>query len=335
MKSKHINLALFVPHLGCPRQCVFCNQNQITGKGQRLTPKDVDMAVEASALGPPVEGEVREIAFFGGSFTAIEEDYMISLLETASKHIKSGLFTGIRISTRPDAVNYDICKLLREYGVSSVELGAQSMDDEVLSLNKRGHRARDVEKAVRVLQDFSFEVGLQMMTGLYGSSFEESQSTAEKLIELKAKTVRIYPTLVLKGTELEHLYAAGLYEPQSLDDAVDLCSNLLLLFHGAGVDVIRLGLHSGGLPDGYIAGPYHPAFRELCESAVYLRLARQALKDMKATSGSFTLTVNPRFLSQMIGQDRRNLTSLNKDGYDCKVRPGERLRKYEVSIDMI
>ncbi|HOO26624.1 MAG TPA: radical SAM protein, partial [Clostridiales bacterium] len=316
MKSKHINLALFVPQLGCPRQCVFCNQRQITGKVRMLEPEDIDKAVKASALASPDEGEVREIAFFGGSFTAIDREYMVSLLEAASKYVNSGLFTGIRISTRPDAVDAEVCKILKKYSVSSVELGAQSMDDGVLSLNKRGHRACDVEKAVGILKDFSFEIGLQMMTGLYGSDCEESLFTARKLIDLKPKTVRIYPTLVLKGTELEDLYSRGLYKPQSLEDAVNLCSKLLLLFYEADIDVIRLGLHSGGLPDGYVAGPYHPAFRELCESKVYLQVARQAFKDLKAEPGSFCLRVNPRFISQMVGQGRSNLTSLKSEGYE-------------------
>ena len=332
---KHMNVALFVPHEGCPRQCSFCNQRSISGKSLRLTDNDVDLAVKtAYGYKATAAGFKREIAFFGGSFTAIDRGYMIDLLEAASKYIDGKHFTGIRISTRPDAVNREICDILKHYGVTAIELGAQSMDDNVLMLNRRGHTAKNVVDASALIADCGFELGLQMMTGLYDSSNEESMATAKKIVSLKPKTVRIYPTVVLQGTHLAELLAAGEYKTQSLDEAVFLCAELLELFFHEGIEVIRLGLHSGGnVEDDYIAGPYHPAFRELCESEIYLQKARLALTKAKIEDGAIMLFVAENAISQMIGQKRANLAALKAEGYDCKVMPSSGLNKYQVSVE--
>lgn len=331
-----MNVALFVPHEGCPRQCSFCNQRSISGKSRRLTAYDVERAVKtAYGFKPDDSGFKREIAFFGGSFTAINREYMLELLEAASKHIDGRHFTGIRVSTRPDAVNTEICEILKYYGVTAVELGAQSMDDRVLALNSRGHTVKDVADASELIKDCGFDLGLQMMTGLYGSSPEESVATANKIIELNPKTVRIYPTVVLRGTPLAVLLESGKYAPQPLDEAVSLCASLLEMFFNADIEVIRLGLHSGGdIEDGYIAGPYHPAFRELCEGEIYFRKAKQALKTAEIYGGEAKLFVAENAVSQMTGQKRANLTSLKADGYECKVFPLPGLKKYEVSAGL-
>ena len=197
---------------------------------------------------------------------------MITLLERAKMYIDKGLFAGIRISTRPDCISREILDILKLYGVTSIELGCQSMSDEVLKLNNRGHSSDDVIESAKLIKDYGFELGVQMMTGLYGDSRCTAIKTAERLIALKPDTARIYPTVVLENTELERLYRSGEYKPQTVDEAADICSELLLMFHNADIRVIRVGLHSGGnVEDGFVAGAYHPAFREICESRIYLR----------------------------------------------------------------
>ena len=266
---KHINIALFVPDEGCPHRCSFCNQKTISGKTKRLEIKDIDSAVKTAL--ESADCNKGEIAFFGGSFTAIDKDYMISLLQRAKMYIDKGLFAGIRISTRPDCINEEILDILKFYGVTSIELGCQSMSDEVLRLNERGHSAEDVINSARLIKKYGFELGVQMMTGLYGDSDEESVRTAEKLIALEPDTARIYPTVVLENTRLCELYKKGEYIPQTPDEAADLCAKLIMMFHKADIRVIRVGLHSGGnVEEGYVAGAYHPAFREIAESRIYL-----------------------------------------------------------------
>jgi len=322
---KHINVAVFVPHCGCPNQCTFCNQRAISGATSPTTPEDVIKAVEIAL--PKADKETSEIAFFGGSFTAIDKDYMISLLSAAYPYIKNGHFKGIRISTRPDCIDEETLDILKSYGVTSIELGAQSMNDNVLLLNKRGHTADDVIKASKLISSYGFELGLQMMTGMYMSSDADDISTAEKIIELKPRTVRIYPTVVLKGTELENLFLEKKYTPPTLDDSVNLCAKLLKMFYDNGIKVIRLGLHSGGdVDENFVAGIFHPAFRELCESRIYLDTITKTLKDQ----GRYTVFVRPSEISKMIGQKKANLNYLLSKGYDVTVRPDDSLPIYKI-----
>lgn len=328
---KHVNVGLFVPHNGCPHQCSFCNQKAISGHREQVTPADVDSAVKIALNNPDSRG--GEIAFFGGSFTAIDRETMVSLLSAAHKYVVDGSFKGIRISTRPDAIDEEICTILKQYGVTAVELGAQSMDNEVLRLNRRGHTAEDVVKASEMLKDFGFELGLQMMTGLYGSSDAESIETAKKIIALKPSTVRIYPTVVLESTPLAELYRSGEYEPQTVESAAELAAELLLMFHEADITVIRTGLHSGGGVEGeYIAGAYHPAFKEICESKIYLRRVLEFTEKNKIAKGDIEIHVSPKAISQMTGQKKTNITALQKLGYNAKVIADESIEKYSVYI---
>ncbi|MBQ8210006.1 MAG: radical SAM protein [Clostridia bacterium] len=328
---KHINVSLFVPHEGCPHTCSFCNQRTISGKSKKLTKADIDSAVSIAIKGE-YDRSNSEIAFFGGSFTAIDKDYMVYLLECAYPYVKDGYFSGIRCSTRPDAINEDILQTLKRYGVTAIELGAQSMSDKVLELNERGHTAETVENASRLIKDFGFELGLQMMTGLYGDDDEAAIMTAKKIIALKPDTVRIYPTVVLENTRLAELYKTGVYTPQSVEQAVDLCSLLLEMFNDADIKVIRLGLHSGGnVEDGFVAGAYHPAFRELCESRIYLNKVIQIIRNNNI-SGNAVIYVNPSEISKMTGQKKSNLLSLAVLGVNAKVKGDEGLSKYGVRL---
>ncbi len=332
MSFKHINVALFVPDEGCPHRCSFCNQKTISGSVKKLSEKDVCEAVE-TALKGKFESKDGEIAFFGGSFTAIERTYMVSLLSAARPYVEKGCFKGIRISTRPDCIDGEVLRLLKEYGVTSIELGCQSMSDKVLALNERGHSSRDIINSAKLIKGFGFELGVQMMTGLFGDTDEQALETAQKLIALNPDTARIYPTIVLENTKLASLFKKGEYKPQSLKEAVSLCSKLLMLFYKADIPVIRLGLHSGGnVEEGYIAGAYHPAFRELCESAIYYEKVICALNEKKIQSGEIEIAVGSKYVSQLVGQGKSNIKALAQKGYKVKIIQKENLGRYQILI---
>ena len=327
---KHINVALFVPHAGCPHQCSFCNQKTISGSIKPLTPEDVTAACDIAKNGG-VTRETSEIAFFGGSFTAVDRDYMVSLLEAAKPYIDGGYFGGIRISTRPDAIDDERLEILKNYHVTSIELGAQSMDDDVLKINRRGHTAKDVENASRLIKSYGFSLGLQMMTGLPGDTDEKSLYTADEIIELKPNIVRIYPTLTIKDTFLEKMYLTGKYKPQSVDEAVNLAKQLLLKFEKNNITVIRVGLQSTdeiSENGSVVAGPVHSSFRELVESSIYYDIICGKLKDGCKRADVY---VNPREVSKAVGNKRCNIIKLKQEkNIDVKICTDENLKKREV-----
>ena len=328
---KHANISLFVPHMGCPHQCSFCNQKTISGSVKALTPEDVTETLQ-KAIQDNNEPLNTEVAFFGGSFTAIPRDYMISLLEASKPFIEKGFFNGVRISTRPDAIDDEILDILKQYHVKSIELGAQSTDEEVLTLNKRGHTREDIIKASSLIKYRGFSLGLQMMTGLLGDTDEKTLKTGEDIISLKPDTVRIYPTVVLEGTELSEKYKKSEFTPQTLENAVYLCSKLLRRFHDNNIRVIRLGLHSGGnVEDGFVAGVYHPAFGELCESAVYLDILKEKLKGY-ADEKDLIVLVKPSEISKMTGHKGCNKQQLLNEGYRITVKGDDGLSKYELKL---
>lgn len=304
-------IPLFIPHEGCPNRCVFCDQRKISGANTSVTPDQVRDEIEKSL---PRAGWGCELAFYGGSFTAMAETVQRGLLAAAAPYRESGAIGSIRLSTRPDAIDEGRCRLLKEFGVTTVELGCQSMDQRVLALSQRGHSPEDTERAVECLRRFGFSVVLQMMTGLPGDTGAESTATAEKLISLKPDGVRVYPTVVLRGTELERMTRAGIYRPQSVEAAVELCAGLYERFLAADIPVIRLGLNptedlSGGEA---VAGAYHPALGELVLSEVYLRRARRLFAEA-APGQRAVLAVHPSRVSVMVGQKRRNLRALQEE----------------------
>ena len=323
----HSNISIFVSHIGCPNQCSFCNQKHITGQASVPSANDVEQAVNIAVNSKNHNPKTCEIAFFGGSFTAIERDYMLTLLSAAHKQIMLGKVRGIRISTRPDCINTEILETLKEYGVTAIELGAQSMCDYVLKENKRGHNAEDVVKACELIKFFGFELGLQMMTGLFRSNETMDIETAEKFVELKPDTVRIYPTIVLKNTDLERLYLNGKYSPQSLDDAVRLCEKLNETFISAGINVIRIGLHSIDM-SAYVAGPWHPSFRELCDAYYYRRIISGSVHSGK----EYKVFVNPAELSKAIGQKRSNILYFKNKNIKINVFSNNTISKRDILI---
>ena len=301
-------IPIFVPHLGCPHDCVFCDQKRISGSPLPASGQDVTAALEkARAAGQ----SGLELAFYGGSFTAIEEQTQRELLEAAASYRADGTVTSIRLSTRPDAVDENCLNMLRSHGVATVELGAQSMDDGVLMASGRGHKAADTEKAARLVKAAGLRLVLQMMTGLPGSDRARDTETARRLIALKPDGARIYPTVIVKDTPLEQLWRAGKYREHTVADAVAVCADILPMFEKAGIPVIRLGLNptEGLSAGGAVAGAYHPALGELVRSEILRRKAEELLRAVPAES-FVTLGVAPGNVSAMIGQHRANIAAL-------------------------
>lgn len=326
---KYYNIPIFVPHKGCPHDCVFCNQKRITGKTD-----DVDEIIIKETIKkylktlPKNSDENRiEVAFFGGSFTGIELDMQRRFLSTAYEYVLSGDVFGIRLSTRPDYIDDEILAQLKKYGVTTIELGVQSMVDDVLKESNRGHTSSDVVRAVFKIKEYGFSLGLQMMTGLVGDTAQYSHITADKIIELSPDFVRIYPTLVLKDTKLEDLYKSGEYEPSTVGESVSLCKELLKKFNKANIKVIRIALQTTdeiSKNGSVVAGPFDEQFRELVENEIYFDEIYNILKRINCTSP--TVYVNNRELSKAVGRKRKNIERLSRElGYDVKIKPTDRI----------
>ncbi len=311
MKSKHKTIPIFVSHMGCPNDCAFCNQRTITGKSSAVTPEMAEKII-CDALATIPKGSEVEIGFFGGSFTGIDRTLQEELLSVANEFIACGSVQAIRLSTRPDYIDEEICSMLKTYGVTTVELGAQSMEDCVLEKSMRGHTQEDTVRAANMIRASGINLGLQMMTGLPGDTNEKSLATAKKIIDLKPSCVRIYPTLVLKGTRLEKWYLAGEYVPQTLDEAVSLCAQLKTLFEAENIPVIRMGLVASDniSPEkDVVAGPFHPAFGELVQSEIYFEKLKNAVTQ------DCSIVVHPSSLSSFCGNKKRNIERLKKLGF--------------------
>lgn len=318
---KHTNLAIFIPHLGCPFCCSFCNQNVISGTQKPPSVFDVERILTEQQPILEKKNMSAEIAFFGGSFTAIDQNYMIALLEVAKRFcVKFPMqFHGIRCSTRPDFIDENILQTLKKYGVTSIELGSQSMNNDVLLMNNRGHTANDVRNASKLIKSFNFLIGLQMMTGLFGASVESDVETAQEFIALKPDVVRIYPTVVLKNTKLATLVENGEFEPYGFEKSVQLCAKILRLFNKNQIKVIRLGLHASDfIEKDFVAGTYHPAFREICESRIFLEDILEQINQLNGKS--FIIYSDSRNFSKIIGQKKSNIEYLRKKGYEIIIK---------------
>ncbi len=324
---KHSNISIFIPHLGCPNMCSFCNQRTISETASAPSAEEICETLKTACEKLP-EG-TAEIAFFGGSFTAIPREYMGSLLEAAYPFVKSGKVSGIRISTRPDCICEDVLGVLKRYGVTAIELGAQSMDDEVLTANDRGHTSEDVRKASSLIRKNGFELGLQMMTGLYKSSPEKDWKTAEKIAEIHPDTVRIYPVVILKNTRLGELYESGEYQPYSFEEMAEICAEMMEMFEKRDIRIIKLGLHASETVEGdMLGGFYHPAFREICEGIIFRKEIENKLTDEK----NCTVFVAPSAVSKASGQKKCNVNYFAERGVTIKIRSDESLKNREILI---
>jgi len=311
MRVRHFTIPVFIPEEACPNQCVFCNQHRIAGADCAPSIDEVVAKVDEHLLTIPAGNEV-EIGFFGGNFTGIPVNEQNAYLVSVQPYIASGRVTGIRISTRPDYINKDILLLLKKFNVTTIELGAQSLDDEVLKLAGRGHTATQVHQASQMIREYGFNLGLQMMIGLPGDTTEKSIFTAQEIIRLGAECTRIYPTLVIKDTELERLFLEGKYTPLSQEEAISRVADIVPMFIAADVKILRIGLHpSEGLLDNtsLVAGPFHVAFGELVFSEIWRRL----LSTMPFENGKrniLTLTVPVGMRNAAIGHKAMNKAML-------------------------
>lgn len=336
MSARESIIPVFVPHLGCPNDCVFCNQRRISGAQEPAGVENVKNAIE-SAAALPRNGAKRQLAFYGGSFTAIPSCQQEALLGAAKEYLDRGEIDAIRLSTRPDAIDGAVLARLKRYGVETIELGAQSLCDEILRLSGRGHTAADVVNASEQIKAAGFRLILQMMTGLPGDSVGRTVDTAKKIIALHPDGVRIYPTVIVRDTALYDLWQAGEYKEHTVADAVEYCAAIVPLFEAAGIPIIRLGLNptdelSGGAAAG---GAYHPALGELVKSRLMLYKMRGALNGIPAGS-RVTLGVNKSRVSQAVGQHRENVSRLTAEFglKELKIR-GIDAEKDEISIDSI
>lgn len=321
MKSKYI-IPIFVPHRGCNNQCVFCNQRKISGQIKDLTAKEVkDIIDNYLSINNEVNYTNIQVAFYGGSFTGIEKEKQIEFLKIAKQYIDDKKIDSVRLSTRPDYIDEDILSYLKEYGVKTIELGVQSLNEKVLIASKRGHNSEVVEKSAILIKENGFELGLQMMLGLPSSNKEFEIETANRIIQLKPNIVRIYPTLVIKDTQLEEMYNQGVYVPYTIEEAVDICAEILPKFEENNITVIRIGLQAtDNINDGkdVVAGPFHPAFGEMVRQRIFRNQIEERIKELN--SNCIMVKCNRKDVSKVLGNRRSNYIYIKeKYGVELKV----------------
>ena len=324
MKKEYI-IPIFVPHLGCPNNCTFCNQKKISGQTKMVTKQDVMDTIEYYLKNFKDDHKYVEVAFFGGSFTAIEKEKQEELLEAVQEYIHNKKVHSIRVSTRPDCIDKDILKRLKKYNVKTIELGVQSTNNYILSRCKRGHTGEDVKKASKLIRRYGFVLGHQMMVGLPESTKQDEINTAKELIKLKPEIVRIYPVLVIKDTELAEEYQRGEYTPLTVGQAVERCKEIVDLFNRKKITVIRIGLqNTEEITDpslkesSVVAGPYHPAFRQLVESSMWYDSIVNEIKKVNAKVKKVKIKANDKNVNNIIGHKKENITKL-KEVYDVDV----------------
>ena len=341
MKKEYI-IPIFVPHLGCPNDCIFCNQKSISGQKKNITKEDAKKTIEYFLKNIKDKDAKKEIAFFGGSFTGIDVEKQEELLQIAYEYIENGQVDSIRISTRPDYINKEILKRLKKYKVKTIELGVQSANDYILGRVNRGHTFEDVKKASKLIRWHGFNLGHQMMVGLPESNRIDEINTAKALIKLKPKMVRIYPVLVIKGTKLEKEYNEGIYEPLPLVQAVETCKQLVRMFADKNIEIIRVGLQNTDeisnpeeKQSEVISGPFHPAFRQLVESSMWYDAIVEKIKKLNVKVKEVEVTVNPIDINNVIGHKKENVLKL-KDTYevDLIVKQDENVKQGKSKIEI-
>lgn len=316
-------IPIFVPHRGCPHDCIFCNQKKITGVSTDITPSDVRNIIEEYLTTIDKDASI-EIAFFGGSFTAIDMDIQRGLLSVAKEYVDKNIVDDIRMSTRPDCINDEILTMLKEYKVSIIELGVQSLDDKVLIDSVRGHSDKDVFESSKLIKRYGIKLGLQMMIGLPSDTEEKCIYTAKKFIELKPDCVRVYPTLVVRETGLEKLLEESKYIPFTLEESIEIVKKVLILFYINDINVIRVGLQATediAIGKEVLAGPYHPAYRELVESKMYGDYIENLIKQYKVEK-NIEVLVNKKNVSRILGNKKSNVKNI-KEKYGILLKTKE------------
>lgn len=338
MKKEYI-IPIFVPHLGCPNDCTFCNQKKISGQKKNISSKDVKNIIGFYLNNFKSSNRKVEIAFFGGSFTGIEKNIQEELLSAANEFIKSGKVDSIRISTRPDYINQENLDLLKKYNVKTIELGVQSANDYILKKCKRGHSFNDVKQASKLIRKNNFILGHQMMVGLPESTQKDEIETAKKLIKLRPKIIRIYPVLVVKDTQLANDFENGEYHPNTLEQAVETSAILLKMFNKRKIDVIRIGLQStdeicNPETEGsqVVAGPYHPAFRQLVESRICYDELSKKIRKLNNKVRKVTVLVNENEINNYVGHKKENIKRI-KELYnvDLSIKTGDNIKYCKIT----
>lgn len=342
MKKEYI-IPIFVPHLGCKQCCTFCNQRTISGEQKQVTAKDVIETIEYYLKSFKNDNEYIEVAFFGGSFTAIERTKQEELLKAVQPYIKSKKVNSIRLSTRPDAIDKDILKMLKKYHVKTIELGVQSTNNYILARCKRGHSFENVKKASKLIKWYGFNLGHQMMVGLPDSNSKDDIQTAKDIIKLKPKMVRIYPVLVIKGTELELECNKKEYTPLTVTQAVERCKEIVKLFNKKKIKVIRVGLQNtdtiseiSSKESEVVAGPFHPAFGQLVEDAIWYDRIVEEIKKINAKVIRVEVQANVKDMNNIIGHKRENINRL-KDTYAVitTVTKNDKIKKGKFKIKVL
>jgi histone acetyltransferase (RNA polymerase elongator complex component) len=332
MKKKFYTIPVFIPELACPFQCVFCDQKKISGYTNTPSGNEVNRIIESYLNSFTNKDAIINIGFFGGNFTGIPINEQEEYLKIAYSYFKKGDVQGIRLSTRPDYISPDIVALLKNYEVSTVELGAQSFDEDVLKKSGRGHKVADILQASALIKNAGINLGLQMMIGLPGDSLQKSLFTAKEIVRLGANNTRIYPTLVIKGTKLEKLYLKGKYLPLSLAEAVEWTKTILSLFNNNGIDVIRVGLHpSEGLLNGHelAAGPFHVSFKELVLTDIWKDIFANSLVEK---GNNILINVALGQLNNAVGYKASNLNMLKLKYRSVKFNTDATLNNYEFDV---
>ena len=313
MAKSNVIIPIFIPHKGCPFDCVFCNQKSISGEIKEVTLDDIKNTID-TFLKTINNDIVPQVAFYGGSFTGIDINEQTEFLKCVYEYVKQGKVSSIRLSTRPDYINREILDNLKKYGVSTIELGVQSLNDDVLKKSNRGHTINDVKNAVKLIKEYNFSLGIQTMLGLPGDSKEIAINTAKEVVKLKPDCVRIYPTMVIRNTYLSKMLNEKRYKPLSLEETVDLCAKLCDIYYSNNINVIRIGLQpTDNIKDGgdVLAGPFHPSIRQLVESRMFRdRIENEIIK--KGVHDNLNIYVGEKYISEAVGQHKNNIKYFKK-----------------------
>lgn len=342
MKKEYI-IPIFVPHLGCPNNCIFCNQKKISGQTRMVTAKDVQDTIEYYLKNFKDDNKYVEVAFFGGSFTAIERDKQEELLKAVEPYIKEKKVSSIRVSTRPDAIDKGILKMLKKYHVRTIELGVQSMNNYILKRSQRGHTVEDVKIASKLIRLNGFILGHQMMVGLPESTMQDEVNTAKEIIKLKPKIVRVYPVLVIKDTPLAIEYEKGEYTPLTVTQAVERCKEIVAMFNKKKIQVIRMGLQNteeisdpNQESSQVVAGPFHPAFRQLVEASMWYDSILNEIKKINTKVIEIKIITNSENVNNIIGHKKENVLKL-KEIYnlDVSVEANEEIKPGKFKLEIL
>ncbi len=331
----HRTIPIFIPGVACPSRCIYCNQQIISGQQALPTEEEIQATLQ-SYLSTIPAGSYVEVGFFGGTFTGLPMEEQQRLLRLVLPYRERGVIQGIRCSTHPLFITPDIVDMVRQYGMTTIELGVQSLDEEVLRRSGRGYTPAQVEQAAQIIREAGLHLGMQMMVGLPGDTAEKSYATAQRIVELGADNTRIYPTLVVQHTALADMYRRGLYQALTLDEAVEWVRQPLRLFQEKEVTVLRVGLHpTEGFIQGtdYLAGPFHVSFKELVQTAIWKSLFEDCLATEKPSpQASLVIVVSPKQLNSAIGYQAANRRYLEQRVARVQFRPDAALHHYNYKV---